>query len=276
MFNLNVKGRLYSLKEPWIMGILNTTPDSFFDGGRFNQVEQALAKARTMEEEGAHIIDVGGYSSRPGADEVSIDEEISRVVPVVEAIRKESNILISIDTFRSQVAIAAVEAGADIVNDISAGEDDPEMISTVSSLKVPYIVMHKKGVPKTMHQNPEYKDVSLEVFQYLQDKLHECRTAGIKDLILDPGFGFGKSIAHNYELLANLDLFKMLDAPLLVGISRKSMIYKVLNTEAENALLGTQVLNTWALKSGAHILRVHDVKECVQTVKIWKRIQEYL
>ena len=257
---------------PKIMGILNTTPDSFSDGGKYNSLDAAIIHARKMVNEGADMLDVGGYSSRPGASDVSLQEELDRVIPVIEKIRSEMDIPISIDTFRSEVAAQAISDGAHIVNDISAGEDDPAMIATVGKLNVPYIAMHKQGQPKTMQHNPKYQNVVESVFEYLSKKKKECVDAGIVDLIIDPGFGFGKTIKHNYLLLNNLERFRLLDIPILVGVSRKSMIHKVLNTSAEEALNGTSFLHAFALQNGANILRVHDVLEAKECVKLWTQL----
>ncbi|PCJ66582.1 MAG: dihydropteroate synthase [Bacteroidetes bacterium] len=271
--SINIKGTLMDLSTPKVMGILNVTPDSFSDGGKYTDLDSAIMQAEKMVKEGVNILDVGGYSSRPGADEVSVEEELERVVPVIEKLHDVCDLPISIDTFRSKVARAAVDAGANIVNDISAGEDDELMITTVAELKVPYIAMHKQGVPLTMQDNPEYDNVLKNVFEYLLAKKEECLNAGIVDLIIDPGFGFGKTIEHNYELLRNLNHFQLLGIPILVGLSRKSMIYKVLDSSAEEALNGTSFLHAYALQGGASILRVHDVKEAVECVKLWERLE---
>jgi dihydropteroate synthase len=271
-FSINCKGTLFSLKIPVVMGILNTTPDSFYDGGKFNSIEHALYQTEKMLNNGALIIDIGGYSSRPGAETVDIEEELNRVIPVIEKIHKNfPNAILSIDTFRAKVAKNAIDAGASIVNDISAGDDDPEMIATVVSLGVPYIAMHKQGTPKTMQQNPNYSNVTTEVLDYFIKKIPLYRAAGINDVIIDPGFGFGKNLEHNYSLLKNLAAFKMLDYPILVGVSRKRMINEVLNISAKDALNGTTVINTIALMNGANILRVHDVKEAAEAVKLLQR-----
>ncbi|MBT8327088.1 MAG: dihydropteroate synthase [Bacteroidia bacterium] len=270
--SINIKGTLMDFNEPKIMGILNTTPDSFSDGGKFASIESSIIQANKMFNEGADIIDVGGYSSRPGADDVSIQEEMDRVMPVIEKIKSELDVVLSIDTFRSSVAKEAVEGGAHIVNDISAGDDDSNMLSTVAKLGIPYIAMHKQGIPKTMQENPQYNDVVIAVFEYLQKKKQECLDAGIIDLIIDPGFGFGKTLDNNFELLYNLRHFKLLNIPLLVGISRKSMIYKTIKTSPESALNGTSFLHAFALKNGANILRVHDVNEAKECVKLWQQL----
>lgn len=255
------------------MGILNVTSDSFYDGGKYVSVDKAVERALQMVKEGAGIIDLGGYSSRPGADEVSVEDEINRVVPVIEALVQRSDVPISIDTFRSEVAQKAVEAGAQIVNDISAGEDDENMLATVAALGVPYIAMHKQGKPKTMQLNPEYEDVVTEVYEYFLNRIRKFHDAGIEQLIIDPGFGFGKTVEHNYELLNNLKLFTNFGLPVLAGISRKSMINKVLDIKAADALNGTTFLHAFCLQKGAHILRVHDVKEAVQAVELFSALQ---
>lgn len=254
------------------MGILNVTPDSFFDGGQTENVDAALKQGEKMATAGALFIDVGGYSSRPGAQEVSLQEELDRVIPVVEKLTKNVCAYVSIDTFRSQVARSAVEVGAHIVNDISAGDDDPLMLETVGSLGVPYIAMHKQGVSATMQNNPKYDDVTKDVFSYLLDKRDACRNAGILDVIVDPGFGFGKTVEHNYALLRHMELFGQLNLPILVGLSRKSMIQKVLDIDAKNALNGTTFLHATALAKGASILRVHDVKEAVECVSLFEKL----
>ena len=271
--SINIKGTALDLSIPKVMGILNVTPDSFSDGGQFSSVETALNQAVRMQEEGASIIDVGGYSSRPGADDVTVQEEIDRVSPVIEKIAKESEIYISIDTFRAEVARQAIRAGAHIINDISAGEDDNTMLSTVSALGVPYIAMHKQGVPLTMQVNPNYDDVVNEVYGYLKSKVLECRSAGIADIIIDPGFGFGKTIEHNFQLLSSLSKFQEIDVPLLAGISRKSTIYKTLDVLPNEAVNGTTFLHAFALLGGANILRVHDVKEAMECTKLWNRMK---
>lgn len=271
--SFNIKGTLLDLTEPRVMGILNTTTDSFFDGGLHTTMDNALYKVEAMLRDGAYIIDVGGYSSRPGADEVPISLELDRVVPVVEAIKSRFEVFISVDTFRAEVARQAVNAGALIVNDISAGDDDEAMLATIGELEVAYIYMHKQGNAKTMQINPHYEDVVSEVYDYLEAKAVECRKHGIFALIADPGFGFGKTVEHNYSLLRNLERFQNLDVPLLTGISRKSLINKVLGTKPQNALNGTTFLHAFCLQGGAKILRVHDVKEAMQCVALWNNIR---
>ena len=270
MFTLNCKGRILVIDKPLVMGIINATPDSFFSGSRFNGVDEIVAKAEKMLNEGSDILDIGGQSTRPGSELISADEEIERVIPAIKAIAKKNpKAFISIDTFYSRVAAAAVDAGASIVNDISAGSMDNKMIATVAELKVPYILMHMKGTPQTMQQNAIYKDVTLDVLDFFISKTHELQKAGIVDIIIDPGFGFAKTIDQNFELLKNLSVFKMLDKTIMLGISRKSTIYKTLGVNAEESLNGTTVLNTIGLMNGASILRVHDVKEARETIKLF-------
>lgn len=258
-----------SLETPVVMGIINITPDSFYSGSRSASVEDALQQADKMLGAGAAMLDIGGQSTRPGSELIGIEQEINRVLPVIEAIReKHPKAIISIDTFHAQVAEQAVLAGASIINDISGGTIDAGMIATAGRLKVPYICMHIKGTPATMQLHAHYKDVTKEVLEYFIERIDKCRQAGIHDVIIDPGFGFAKTPAHNFKLLHNLEIFKILNVPVLVGISRKSTIYKTLGVTADEALNGTTVLNTIALLDGAHILRVHDVKEAVEAVKL--------
>jgi len=271
--SIHIKDTVFSLETPRVMGILNVTPDSFSDGGKYDSLDKAVIQAEKMQSEGADILDIGGYSSRPGADEVSLLQELGRVVPVVRKVARNTDVVISVDTFRSEVAEAAVEAGAHIVNDISAGDDDAKMLATVARLGVPYIAMHKKGLPKTMQDNPEYGDVVAEVYSYLEAKIKECTAAGIEDVIIDLGYGFGKTLEHNYELLKNLSKFEELGVPILTGVSRKSMIFRALDINASEALNGTTFLHAFALQGGSNILRVHDVKEAVECVKLWERVR---
>ncbi len=271
---INCKGKLVDLTEPKIMGILNTTPDSFFAGSRSQNIDSALKRIEKLLEEGADFIDIGGMSTRPGSAEVSETEELERVVPVVEAaVHKFPEILISVDTYRAKVARETIETGAAILNDISAGSMDENLFQTVAALQVPYILMHMQGTPQNMQQNPVYDDVTLEVNQFLSEKIRVLKELGVNDIILDPGFGFGKTVQHNYELFKNMDLLGFWEFPLLVGISRKSMITRLLDIPPDEALNGTTVLNTLALQKGAKILRVHDVKEAQQTLMIWKQFQ---
>ncbi|PJB14121.1 MAG: dihydropteroate synthase [Flavobacteriales bacterium CG_4_9_14_3_um_filter_32_8] len=251
------------------MGILNVTPDSFFDGGNYLSEENIIQKVNSMEYHGAKIIDVGGYSSRPNATPISEEEELKRIVPIIKLVKTNfPDLLISVDTFRSKVAEKSIEAGANIINDISGGNMDSNMFRCIADLKVPYVLMHMQGTPQTMQENPTYQNVVEEVNQFFTEKLNQLTQLGVKDIILDPGFGFGKTLKHNYELLNNLDKFKTFNLPILVGFSRKSMINKVIDTTPEEALNGTTVLNTIALMKGANILRVHDVKEANETIKL--------
>ena len=270
---INCKGILLDLSEPIIMGILNVTPDSFYDGGKFENEKALLGQVELMVEEGAKIIDIGGMSSRPGAKIIDEEEELNRVLGVVKKINQlYPNIIISIDTVRSSVAKECVLAGASIVNDISAGTIDEKMFSTVAELSVPYILMHMQGKPENMQQSPDYQDVTTTVLDFFIQKIGALRELGVKDIFLDPGFGFGKTVEHNFQLLENLSIFSILELPVLIGISRKSMINKVLKISPENALNGTTVLNTLALERGAKILRVHDVKEAKETITLWKQL----
>jgi dihydropteroate synthase len=269
MFILNCKGKVLVLTKPIVMGIINATPDSFFKDSRKVSIAASLEKSGQMIEDGATIIDVGGQSTRPGSDVIAVEEELERVVPVIQAIAAAfPEIYISVDTYYAEVAKAAVGEGACIVNDISGGLLDVEMIPTVASLKVPYICMHMQGTPKTMQVNPVYENVTNEVLDFFIKRIAICKEAGIKDVIMDVGFGFGKTLEHNYQLLHTLEAFNMLDKPLLVGVSRKGMVYKPLGITAANALNGTTVLNTIALQKGATILRVHDVKEVKEAIDL--------
>ena len=274
---INCKGKLIDLSHPKIMGILNTTPDSFFSGSRSQNIDSALKRIEKLLTEGADFIDIGGMSTRPGSAEVSESEELERVVPVVEkAVLEFPEIIISVDTYRSKVARETAEVGAAIINDISAGSMDEELLKTVADLKVPYILMHMQGSPQNMQTNPSYGDVTLEVNEFLSMKINELKSLGIHDIILDPGFGFGKTLEHNYELFRQINTLGFGDFPLLVGISRKSMITQLFKISAEEALNGTSVLNTMALEKGAKILRVHDVKEAKQALEIWSRVSNKL
>lgn len=269
-FTLNINGELMILDSPKIMGILNITPDSFYSGSRVSSESEILSRAEKMLLNGADFLDIGGYSSKPGAEDVSEDEEMNRVIPAISAVKKAfPETVISIDTFRSSVAMAAFNAGASLVNDISGGDGDPEMFQTVKKLKVPYIIMHMQGTPQTMQNNPSYKNVVQDVYKALSLKLNELKLLGVTDVIVDVGFGFGKTLEHNYDLLANLDYFHSLDAPLLVGMSRKSMVYKALDITPEESLNGTVVLNTIATQKGAQIVRVHDVKEAKEMLRLY-------
>ena len=271
---LNLRGRLLMLDQPVVMGILNATPDSFYEGSRVSAMEAAVAQAGKMLADGAAMLDVGGYSTRPGADDVSEAEEIRRVVPVIESILQQfPGATVSVDTFRTSVAEAAVNAGALMVNDVSGGADG-QMFETVARLQVPYVLMHSRGTPQTMAQLTQYNDLLSDMLKFFMVKLHTAHKSGIKDVVMDVGFGFAKTIEQNYFLLRNLDYFRVLELPMLVGLSRKSSIYKKLGITADGALNGTTVLNTLALTKGAAILRVHDVKEAVETVKL-HQLYEY-
>jgi dihydropteroate synthase len=270
---LNCKGQLIDLSQPIVMGILNITPNSFFDGGRYATEEEIVAKTARMLQEGATFIDVGAYSSKPSAEFVSEEEELGRIVPVVQLlVEKFPGILLSIDTFRSKVASACIENGAAIINDISAGNLDEKMLEVIAQYQVPYIMMHMRGNPQTMQTMTDYEDIVKEILLYFSEKLKQARALGINDLIVDPGFGFAKTIEQNYEVMEKLQMFHNLELPILVGISRKSMIHKTLGITAEEALNGTTFLNTFALTKGAHILRVHDVKEAMECVKLFEKL----
>lgn len=269
---INVGGRLVSFDEPQVMGILNVTPDSFFATSRCRSEGEIRQRVCQIRQEGATMVDIGAYSSRPGAEDVSKDEELRRLLPAIDIVREEwPEAVVSVDTFRAEVACKAVEAGADIVNDISGGEMDREMFSAVSELHVPYILMHMQGTPKDMQVEPKYENLMCEVFRSLGERVEALHEMGVADIILDPGFGFGKTMTQNYEMMARLEEFRLLGCPLLVGVSRKSMIYRLLNTMPEESLNGTTALNMIALMKGADILRVHDVKEAVEAIKIYRQ-----
>ena len=266
---INCKGTLIDLSSPKVMGILNITPDSFFDGGKYKNDTDILVHVKKMLVDGATFIDVGAYSSKPGAVKISEDQEIKRILPVIDLlIREFPDIIISVDTFRSKVAELSINAGAAIINDISGGNMDENMFKTVAKLQVPYIIMHMLGTPQNMQKNPIYSDITHELISFFSDKIFKLHQLKLNDIIIDVGFGFGKTIDHNFELLKNLSLFKNLDTPVLVGISRKSMLYKTLDIFAQEALNATTSANTIALLNGANILRVHDVKEAVEAIKI--------
>lgn len=271
---INCKGKLIDLSMPKVMGILNVTPDSFFDGGKYKDENSILNKVETMLLEGATFIDVGGYSSRPGADDVSEDEELNRVLPIIEIILKHfPNTLISVDTFRSKVARQSIAIGAALINDISAGKLDDDMLATIGQLNVPYIIMHMKGNPKTMQQQTNYNDLVKDINYYFAERIAAAHKEKIKDIIIDPGFGFAKTLEQNFELLSHLELLQITDKPLLAGVSRKSMIYKTLDTSSKYALNGTTALHMVALEKGAKVLRVHDVKEAMECVKLFNQLQ---
>ena len=275
MFTLNCKGKLLVIDKPLVMGIINITSDSFYEGSRSQTVESILSQATKMIGEGADIIDIGGQSTRPGSERISVKEELQRVLSAIETILKNfPETIISVDTYQAIVAEECVRSGAAIINDISAGNMDSEMISTVAKLKVPYICMHMKGTPQDMQEHPSYENVTKEVLDFFIQKTDECRRAGINDVIIDPGFGFGKTITHNFRLLKQLSAFAMLDKPIMAGLSRKSTIYKTLGITAGEALNGTSVLNTLALQNGANILRVHDVKEAKEVIKLYEQYEQ--
>lgn len=272
---INCKGTLIDLSRPKIMGILNITPNSFFDGGKYADENAILQQTEKMLNEGATFIDVGAYSSKPNAAFVSEEEEIRRLIPIVALLVNEfPEIILSIDTFRSPVAEKAIEAGAAIINDISAGSLDEAMMQTVAKLQVPYIMMHMKGTPNTMQSLTQYDDILKEMMLYFAQKINQARSLGINDLIVDPGYGFAKTTEQNFEVLQKSELFKHLEVPILAGLSRKSMIYKTLNNNSQEALNGTTVLNTLALTKGVNILRVHDVKEAMETVALFEAFQK--
>jgi len=270
MFTLNCKGQLLTIIEPIVMGILNTTPDSFFEGNRVQSENELLRKAEAMIKDGATILDVGGQSTRPNSERISAEEELKRVLPAIEALHQAfPEQIISVDTYYAVVAREAVQAGASIVNDVSAGTIDADLFPTVADLGVPYVLMHMLGDLATMQKNPQYKNVTLDVFDALSFKIKELEKMGINDVIVDPGFGFGKTIAHNFRLLRELHFFNQLQKPLLVGLSRKGTVYKTLQTTADKALNGTTVVHTMALLNGATILRVHDVKEAKEAIDLF-------
>jgi dihydropteroate synthase len=275
MFTLNCKGKLLVIDKPLVMGIINITSDSFYEGSRSQTVESILSQATKMIGEGADIIDIGGQSTRPGSERISVKEELQRVLSAIETILKNfPETIISVDTYQAIVAEECVRSGAAIINDISAGNMDSDMIPTVAKLQVPYICMHMKGTPQDMQEHPSYENVTKEVLDFFIQKTDECRRAGINDVIIDPGFGFGKTISHNFTLLKELSAFKMLEKPIMAGLSRKSTIYKTLGINTNEALNGTTVLNTLALQNGANILRVHDVKEAKEVIKLYEQYEQ--
>jgi dihydropteroate synthase len=274
---LQSKGRLLDISTPVVMGILNATPDSFYNKGRESSIDDLVRNAAKMLDEGATILDIGGASTKPGADIIAPDEELRRVIPVIEAVHKKyPEAWLSVDTYHSTVAKEAVAAGASIVNDVSSGRFDSNMIATVAALKVPYLAMHMQGSPKTMQENPQYTDVVYEIRDELRKTCDMCAEAGITDIIIDPGFGFGKSLDHNFSLLKNLHTFRILGRPILAGLSRKSMICKTLKVNPEHALNGTTALHMVALQQGANILRVHDVQEAVEVIKLHQQLLSVL
>ena len=271
---INIKGNLLDLNKPKIMGILNVTPDSFFDGGLYNTEKKVDIQVMKMIEDGMDILDVGGYSSRPGAKEISIDEEIDRVIPVVKFIRKKyPELILSVDTFRSEVARNCLDLGIDIINDISAGCIDKNILDVVAEYNCPYIMMHMKGTPQTMQINPEYENLIKELLIYFAKRIYLAREKGIIDIIVDPGFGFGKTLDHNYTIIKKIENFKLLDLPILVGISRKSFITKQLDINKKDSLNGTTALNMYFLEKNINILRVHDVKEAKECIMLHEKIK---
>lgn len=270
---INCKGQLIDLSTPKVMGILNVTPNSFFDGGKYKNQQEILSQVELMLAQGATFIDIGAYSSKPNADFVSVKEEIARIIPVVDLILKHfPKALLSIDTFRSEVAQLTIQNGAALINDIAAGSLDEQMMAVIAKHNVPYIMMHMRGTPQTMQTMTDYEDIVKEMLFYFSQKVHQARSLGINDLILDPGFGFAKTTDQNYEVLQKMELFQMLELPLLAGISRKSMVYKPLHSNASEALNGTTVLNTIALTKGAKILRVHNVKEAMECITLCNKL----
>jgi len=269
MMTINCKGKLIDFSTPKVMGILNITPDSFFDGGKYKNEHDILSQTEKMLMDGATFIDVGAYSSRPGAKHISEEEELQRIIPVIELlINKFPEIIISVDTFRSKVAIETIKIGAALINDISGGTMDVSMFKTIAKLQVPYILMHMQGTPQNMQQNPIYKNVTSDIISFFAEQIFKLQQLKVNDVIIDVGFGFGKTIAHNFDILKSLKLFKSLEVPILAGISRKSMLYKTLEITPQEALNATTVANTIALLNGANLLRVHDVKEAVEAIKI--------
>ena len=274
-YSINFNGNLLNLNTPIVMSILNTTPDSFFDGGNYNTLDGALKKVEKDLELGATIIDIGGYSTRPNGNDVSTDEEIKRTIPYIEEIIKRfPNVNLSIDTFRGKVASLALQAGAGMINDISAWNIDNEMIDVILKYKVPYVLMHMKGNPRTMQNQPHYENLIKEILDFFVKKIDILKLNGLKDIIIDPGFGFGKTVDHNYSILSNLNSFKILNLPILVGISHKSMIYKKLKISKLNTINGTTALNMYSLSKGAKILRVHDVKQAMECIILSEAINE--
>jgi dihydropteroate synthase len=273
-YTLSVKGRLLWLGKPLVMGILNVTDDSFFDGGKYTSLQDAIQRAGQMIEEGADVVDIGAMSSKPGAQIIDPNLELRKVVDVVTAILdRYPNAILSVDTLHAKVAEAAIIAGAAMINDISGGMYDKDMLDTIARFRVPFIMMHMRGLPANMQDDPAYEDLLTEVLDFFIERIHTCAEKGISDVVVDPGFGFGKTTEHNYELLGRLSEFKHLDKPILVGLSRKSMVWKLLNINPQNALNGTTALHMAALLSGANMLRVHDVKEAVEVVKLYQVMQ---
>lgn len=272
---VNCSGRLLDLRQPCLMGVLNVTPDSFYDGGRFKSPDRALAQVEQMLREGADMVDIGGMSSRPGAELIGPEQELSRIAPVVrEVVRRFPDLILSVDTIYGRTVEELAPMGIGLVNDISAGRVDDGLIEAVVRHKLPYVLMHMQGKPRDMQKQPRYENVSLEVLDFFIDRVGELRRRGVGDIILDPGFGFGKSLEHNYTLLKKMHVFGILDLPIMAGISRKSMIYKLLHTDPQGALNGTTALHMVALQQGARILRVHDVKPAAEVIKLWQQLED--
>lgn len=271
---INCRGRLIDFSQPKVMGVLNVTPDSFYDGGRYNELDKALFQVERMLDEGATFIDVGGMSSRPGAEIINADEELTRIVPIISEIRKRfPDALISVDTVFGKTVRELVPIGIDLVNDISAGSIDPDIFLAVSTFKIPYVLMHMAGQPKNMQDAPTYEDIVQSVVDFLIEKIGVLRAQGCQDIIVDPGFGFGKTVDHNYQLLKKMHLIGTLGLPVMTGLSRKSMIYKLLGITPEEALNGTSVLHMIALQQGSRLLRVHDVAPAIEVIKLWQQIE---
>ena len=272
---LNCNGRLISLDKPVVMGVINVNDTSFYTASRANTTEHLLTKASKMLQEGATILDLGAMSSKPGSEIISLEDELNLIIPAVVAVRDNfPEAIISVDTLRSQVAAEVIQSGATIINDISAGEYDNNMFKVVSSYKIPYIMMHMNGLPATMQTDPSYEDVVMDVTRFFVRKIQQAKESGISDIVVDPGFGFGKTLEHNYQLMKKLEVFRIFDLPVLIGISRKSMVLKPLKSNADNALNGTTALHMYALQKGARILRVHDVKEAVECIKLHELLTE--
>ena len=275
MHTFNCQGKLITISTPLVMGILNITPDSFYSNSRMQTEEDWRTASLKMVEEGADVLDIGGQSTRPGSEQLSWKEEWKRIEQPLRTIRKDHpKVLISVDTFYSEVAERAIDAGADIINDISAGNIDDEMIRRVGKLNVPYVCMHMQGTPANMQSNPTYNHVTTDVISFFSKKIIACRQAGIKDIIIDPGFGFGKTLTHNFQLFAEMKALHILECPILVGVSRKSMIYKTLGTTANDALLGTTAMHAWALEKNIAMLRVHDVAPAKEVIRLWQEIKK--
>lgn len=273
---INCKGHLIDLSKPKVMGILNVTPDSFYDGGKYRSDSDFLNQVEKMLSEGATFIDIGAYSSRPKAENISEKEELSRLIPIIQKLIEEfPEIILSVDTFRSRIAKEAIGVGASLINDISGGNLDQAMFETISKLQVPYILMHMVGTPQNMHKNVNYDDLVKDIIHYFSKKIFKLRQLGVNDLIIDPGFGFSKTLDQNYELLQKMELFDTFKLPILAGLSRKSMLYKLFDTNAKNALNATTVANTIALSKGAALLRVHDVKEAMEAIMIFEKLQQW-